>query len=121
MSKSICKLGLIGCGSIAQAVHLNILAQLPGVELVALAEPDPQRQASAKRRAPSAQAYADYRALLERSDIDGVVICLPSALHAEEAIAALAHGKHVYLEKPIGVSLLEKGRSVIACRPSFNR
>ena len=113
MSKSICKLGLVGCGSIAQAVHLNILAQLPGVELVALAEPDPQRQSSANRRVPSARAYADYRALLESADIDGVVICLPSALHAEATLAALAHGKHVYLEKPIGVSMPE-ARAVVS-------
>ena len=113
MRKSTCKIGLIGCGSIAPAVHLNILERLPGVELVALAEPDPQRQASAKRQAPSAETYADYRALLERSDIDGVVICLPSALHAEAAIAALGQGKHVYLEKPIGVSMQE-ARAVVS-------
>ncbi|MEL6383476.1 MAG: Gfo/Idh/MocA family oxidoreductase [Cyanobacteria bacterium J06626_18] len=114
MDKSTCKLGLIGCGSIAQAVHLNILTRLPGVELVALAEPDPQRQASAQRQAPSAVAFADYRVLLERSKVDGVVICLPSALHAEAAIAALDHGKHVYLEKPVAVSTEEAAAVVTA-------
>ena len=114
MRKSTCKLGLIGCGSIAQAVHLNILTRLPGVELVALAEPDPQRQASAKREAPSAVAFSDYHALLEQSNVDGVVICLPSALHGAAAIAALDQGKHVYLEKPIAVSTEEADAVVTA-------
>ncbi|MDB9529341.1 Gfo/Idh/MocA family oxidoreductase [Oscillatoria sp. CS-180] len=113
MPKPTCKLGLIGCGSIAQAVHLNILTRLSGVELVALAEPDPQRQEAAKRQAPSAIAYTDYRDLLQQSAIDGVVICLPSALHAEAAIAALDQGKHVYLEKPIAVNTQE-AQAVIA-------
>ncbi|MEO1300605.1 MAG: Gfo/Idh/MocA family oxidoreductase, partial [Cyanobacteria bacterium J06636_16] len=72
------------------------------------------RQASAQRQAPSAVAFADYRVLLERSKVDGVVICLPSALHAEAAIAALDHGKHVYLEKPVAVSTEEAAAVVTA-------
>ena len=107
MPKSTCKLGLIGCGSIAQAVHLDILTRLPQVELVALAETDSERRTQAQRRAPGAIALSHYDALLENPDIDGVVICLPSALHAEVAIAALGQGKHVYLEKPIAVSTQE--------------
>ncbi|MEM9153558.1 MAG: Gfo/Idh/MocA family oxidoreductase [Cyanobacteria bacterium P01_F01_bin.33] len=104
MPRSACKLGLIGCGSIAQAVHLDILTRLPQVELTALAEPNPERRAQAQLRAPGAAALPDYGALLDSSDVHGVVICLPSALHAEVAIAAMERGKHVYLEKPIAVS-----------------
>jgi len=113
MSNPICKLGLIGCGSIAQAVHLDILTRLPQVKLVALAEPDPDRRAQVQRRAPGAIALPDYQALLDHPDVDGVVVCLPSALHATVAIAALERGKHVYLEKPIAVSSAE-AEAVIA-------
>ncbi|MGD1861209.1 MAG: Gfo/Idh/MocA family protein [Leptolyngbyaceae cyanobacterium] len=113
MPKSTCKIALIGCGSIAQAVHLDILARLSQVELVALAEPNPERRAQAQRRVPSAIALPDYGELLDNPGVEGVVICLPSAMHAEVAIAALERGKHVYLEKPIGVTATE-AQAVIA-------
>lgn len=99
------KVGLIGCGRIVQLVHLNVLARLPDVELVALAEPDPQRREEASRRVPKAIAFSGYQEMLEKSDVDAAVICLPNALHAEAAEAALKLGKHVYLEKPLAANL----------------
>lgn len=101
------KVGLIGCGSIAQLVHLNLLTRLPDVALVALAEPDPQRRQTASQRAPTAVAYSSYEELLAMPEVEAVVICLPNALHAQAAIAALAQGKHVYLEKPLAITLSE--------------
>jgi myo-inositol 2-dehydrogenase/D-chiro-inositol 1-dehydrogenase len=110
------KVGLIGCGRIVQLVHLNILTRLPDVKLVALAESDVQRRGEAGRRAPSAIAFADYQELLKRSEVDAVVICLPTALHAEATVAALEQGKHVYLEKPLATNLDEAQRVVTAWR-----
>ncbi len=106
------KVGLIGCGRIAQLVHLNILTNLPGAELVALAEPDPQRREEANRRAPWAVAVADYPKLLAMPAVEAVVVCLPTGLHAEVAIAAFESGKHVYLEKPLAANL-DEGRKVL--------
>ncbi|MEM9002159.1 MAG: Gfo/Idh/MocA family oxidoreductase [Cyanobacteria bacterium P01_F01_bin.86] len=114
MPSSTCKVGLIGCGAIAQAVHLEILARLSNIEVVALAEPDPQRRAMAQKRVKSATAFSDYKDLLAHPGLEGVVICLPSALHAEAAIAAFEQGKHVYLEKPIGINLTEANAVVAA-------
>jgi len=110
---SALKIGLFGCGSIARLVHLNILTRLPEVTVVALAEPDRQRQAEARSRVPQAKIFADYQELLERVEVDAVVICLPNALHAEAAIAVLQRGKPVYLEKPLATNL-EDGRRVLA-------
>jgi myo-inositol 2-dehydrogenase / D-chiro-inositol 1-dehydrogenase len=107
------RVGLIGCGSIAQLVHLNILTRLPQVALVALAEPDPQRRAAASQRMPQAAVFVDHQELLESPEIEAVVICLPNALHAEVAVAALQHGKHVYLEKPLATNL-DEGRNVLS-------
>lgn len=101
------KVGLIGCGRIAQLVHLNILTHLPNVELVALAEPDPGRRELAQRTAPGALAFADYKELLAIPEVEAVVICLPNVLHAEATVSALQQGKHVYLEKPLATSLDE--------------
>jgi predicted dehydrogenase len=107
------KLGLIGCGNIAQLVHLNLLQHLPGARLAALAEPDPLRLAAAARRAPGAQTFTSGEQLLDQAEVEAVVICLPSALHATMALLALARHKHVYLEKPLATDLAD-GRRVVA-------
>lgn len=106
------RIALIGCGHMGGIVHLNILRRLPQVEVVALAEPDAQRRDAASRKVPRATAFADYRGLLDRPEIDAVVICLPNALHADAAINALQRGKHVYLEKPLAINL-EEGRKIL--------
>jgi predicted dehydrogenase len=90
--------------------------RLPDVELIALAEPDVQRRVEASRRAPGAAAYGSYHDLLKMPEVEAVVICLPNALHAEVAVAALEQGKHVYLEKPLATSLDEAQRVVTAWR-----
>jgi len=114
----ICRIGIIGCGRIAQAVHLEILAGLPGVRVVALAEPDSHRLDAALFRVPSSTGCHDYAELLELPDVDAVVICGPSAMHAAAAEAALERGKHVYLEKPIATTLEDGRRLVRAHRRS---
>ena len=107
------RIGLIGCGHMGGIVHLNILRRLPQVEVVALAEPDAQRREASSRKVPRAAAFADYRELLDRSEIDATVICLPNALHAEAATATLQSGKHLYLEKPLAINL-DDGRKLLA-------
>ena len=108
------RIGLVGCGHMGHVIHLNNLRRLPQVEVVALAEPDAQRREAASRQVPRAATFADYHELLERPDIDAVVICLPNALHADAAINALQRGKHVYLEKPLAINLEEGGKIVDA-------
>jgi predicted dehydrogenase len=110
------KIGLIGCGRIARLVHLNILAFLPGVELIALAEPDPQRREEASRVAQGAVVFTDYQELVALPDVQAVVICLPNGLHEKAAIAALEARKHVYLEKPLATNLKEGERILRAWR-----
>jgi myo-inositol 2-dehydrogenase/D-chiro-inositol 1-dehydrogenase len=115
---SALKVGLIGCGRIAQSVHLNVVDRLPGVALMALAEADDQRRTEASRRVPRARAFADYHELLEQPDVEAVLICLPNDLHAAAAAAAFAQGKHVYLEKPLATDLTEAERVLAAWQRS---
>jgi myo-inositol 2-dehydrogenase/D-chiro-inositol 1-dehydrogenase len=112
------RVGVIGCGWFAQAVHLPVLRSLPEAELIALAEPDPDRRQEARRCAPAALVYADYRDLLKMRDLDAVIVSVPTALHAEVAIAAMQLGKHLYLEKPIATSLGEADKIVNAWKQS---
>lgn len=106
------RIGLAGCGRIAQLVHLSILTRLPGTRLVAIAEADPRRRAEASRRAPGAAVTDDWAELTSMSDVDAIVVALPNHLHAAAGLAALTHGKHLYLEKPLATSL-EDGRTLV--------
>jgi myo-inositol 2-dehydrogenase/D-chiro-inositol 1-dehydrogenase len=94
------RFGVIGCGVIAYWSHLRELKRLPGARLVAAADPDAGARERARRLA-GVPVHAEAAELLERPDIDAVVISAPTHLHAELGIAAARAGKHIYLEKPV--------------------
>jgi len=104
------RVGVIGCGNIAQKVHLRVLRRLDGVEVAAVAEPDDARRVAGQRLAGCAVIFADYRELLALPGLDAVVIAAPNILHAEIAVEAFGRGKHVYLEKPISTTADEGAR-----------
>lgn len=97
------RIGLIGCGSIAMAGHLPALAQIAGVEVAALADPDPGRLAEAARLMPRARTHVGAEALLSAGDLDAAIVAAPPKAHAELAIAALRSGIAVYVEKPLAL------------------
>jgi predicted dehydrogenase len=69
--------------------------------IVALCDVDERRLAGASEKFPLAQTYSDFRRLLERKDIDAVVISTPDHTHAVAAVAALKSGRPIYCEKPL--------------------
>lgn len=75
--------------------------------LVAVADPAEAGRRTAAELAPSASISADIEALFTRPDIDGIVLATPAVTHAPLGLAALAAGKHVFLEKPMALSLAE--------------
>jgi predicted dehydrogenase len=109
---SIVKLGVIGCGKVVCRIHLGALQRVPGAKVVAVADPVAARRAEAARLAGGAAAFDDWEELLRDADVDAVLICTPSALHAECAVAALAARKHVYVEKPLAANL-EQAESIV--------
>lgn len=111
-------IGLLGCGRIATLVYLNLLRRLPGVSLSAIAEPDAAQREKARRAAPQARLYSDYKDLLHDPGIDAVIICLPNNMHAEAAVSAFESGKHVYMEKPVAVSRAEADEAMRAWKGS---
>ena len=60
-----------------------------------------------------AEAATDWRAVIDRDDVDVVDICLPGHLHAEVAIAALEAGKHVLVEKPLANTVAEAEKMLV--------
>ena len=100
------RVGLIGGGGIAQAVHIPGWKNLPEVEIVGVADVS---EATAKKAAAAAgakHAFTDYRDLLNL-DLDAVDICTPNKVHTPAALAALNSGRHVLCEKPLAVSTAE--------------
>jgi len=110
------RIGVIGCGQIARAIHLPVLARIREARVVALAEPNEASRAAAAALAPGAAAFADHRELLQARGLDAAVVCVPPHLHAPCAIAAFEAGLHVYLEKPLAPSSIEGARVVDAWR-----
>lgn len=87
---------------------MKALMKVPGVRMVAVADIDEERLRAAlsyiAEQGGKADGYADFRKMLERKDIDGVVIATPVDTHRAIAIAALEAGVNVYLEKPVGLN-----------------
>lgn len=108
--------GLIGCGNIARAAHLPAIERLRDrVRLVAAA--DLNEEAARAAAAPwQAEAYADGYRLIERRDIDIVMIATPEYAHREWTEAAAAAGKHVLCEKPMAPTLADADAMIAACR-----
>ncbi|MCP4192601.1 MAG: Gfo/Idh/MocA family oxidoreductase [Planctomycetaceae bacterium] len=98
------KVALVGCGRIESWSHLNILQSHPLVQIVAIADANQDALQKAKAKASQVKTIICNEDLLQLDDLDAVVICLPTHLHASAAISAFAAKKHVYLEKPLAIS-----------------
>src|SRR2546423_90178 len=101
------RLGVIGCGQVAELRHLPALRRVSGVEVAALADVDPLRLERVARQFGVARRCSNYSDLIETGDVDAVAVCVPPALHAVVARAALDAGKHVFIEKPLALCLAE--------------
>jgi len=112
------KVGIIGCGWVAQNIHLPTINQTEEFTIVALAEPNRKRLKEATQAAPEATCYDDYPSLLDDPEVEAVFIFASTDVHAEAAIAAFERGKKVYLEKPIATSLNEAEMVLDAWRHS---
>ena len=78
------------------------LAEVAKLEnIVALCDVDATRLAGAAQKFPSAKTYADFRRLIDQSDIDAILVATPDHTHAVATAAALRSGRHVYCEKPL--------------------
>lgn len=102
----VVRVGVVGGGFIAQAVHLPILTTMPDrFTVAAIADPSRRvRDALSARYAP-VKSHPDWRELLEQDELDAVVVCTPHATHAAIIRAALDRGLHVFVEKPLCIAV----------------
>jgi len=101
------RLGLIGSGSRGQHL-LSYINLIPGIDVVAVCDNyKPNLKQGVQMAGQTAEAFADYRALLEKTDIDGVIIATPLYLHSVMSVDALRAGKHVFCEKAMAKTAAE--------------
>ena len=109
------RLAVLGCGAIARRAHLPAL-KTAGADVVAFASRSLTSAEAAAAEWGSGAVTDDWRDVVSRDDVDGVVVCTPNRLHAEMAVAAAEAGKHVLVEKPMACTVDEADRMIDAAR-----
>jgi len=112
----VLNVGVIGCGAIADLIHLPAYREIPEANVIAVCDVNKRRAMETARKYHIKTWYADYEKLLERKDIEAVSICTPNFLHCEQAVRAAGAGKHVLLEKPMAITLKECDSIINACQ-----
>jgi len=104
------KIGVVGVG-VMGSNHARVLAEMSGVHLVGVADPD-RKQRDFVARAIDCPVFSDMDELLRRG-VDAVTIAAPTHLHHDLALECIARGVHLLVEKPIASNVAE-GRSIVA-------
>ncbi|MDP1730841.1 MAG: Gfo/Idh/MocA family oxidoreductase, partial [Devosia sp.] len=101
------RVGVLGCGPIAQAAHFESCTKARNADLFAICDvADDLRERMAWTHAPQ-KSFADYDAMLADPDLEAVIVATSDAFHVPASIRALEAGKHVLCEKPIALSIEE--------------
>ena len=108
------RVGFLGTGWIGRH-RMQAVVETGAVEAVAVADPSPECAVEAVKIVPEARAVGGLDALLDLG-LDGLVIATPSALHAEQSVAALERGVAVFCQKPLGRNAAEARAVVDAAR-----
>ena len=104
--KSPLRLGVLGCANIARQFARDV-KESEAVSLVAVASRDSAKAEEFGKTFGISTRLGSYEALLASTEIDAVYIPLPNSMHAEWAIRAAEHGKHILCEKPLGLNRSE--------------
>ncbi len=112
------RVGIIGCGGIANGKHMPALKLVEGVEMVAFCDLIEEKavEAAKKYGTPDAKVYTDYKELLADESIEVIHVCTPNRSHADISVDALYAGKHVMCEKPMAKTAADAKRMLDAAK-----
>jgi predicted dehydrogenase len=110
------RFGIIGCGGIANGFHLRDLSQIAEAELIACADIRREAAEQTAARWGAAASTDDYHKLLERDDIDAVIVATHHATHAAIAVDVLESGRHVLVQKPLTTRMEDADRLVATAK-----
>lgn len=111
------RVGIIGVGARGQEL-LKMALEVPNLQIVIAADVYTRRFDEARRIVPSIETVSDYRRVLDRKDIDGVIVATPLHIHAKHFLDGLASGKDLYSEKTFTWSIPEAERCLAAAKKS---
>jgi len=100
----VVRFGVVGAGGIANNFHLKELSQIQEAEVVAVADTNQERARVTAHRFGVKYWYTDYMEMLERDEIDAVIVATPHPTHARIAIDAIRMHKHVMIQKPMATN-----------------
>lgn len=112
MNAQAVRLGIIGCGFATQSRHLPALRRTAGIEVVALCDADFARLSRVAADWGVARQHREPQALVDDPRVEAVAVCTPAEHHVSLALAALAAERHVFVEKPLALSLPDADRLV---------
>lgn len=113
------RVGIIGCGEVTQINHLHSLKFLSDLfEATAISDVSKQVLEGVGNLHGIKQRFLDYRDLVKNPHIDAVLITTPHVYHSEQALAAIANGKHVLVEKPMSMTLEDADKLISAQKQS---
>ncbi|MGQ0539085.1 MAG: Gfo/Idh/MocA family protein [Gemmatimonadaceae bacterium] len=108
------RLAFLGCGRATAELHLPALRHVPEFAVVELSDHDAARAAILARRFSVQRLQRSLAEICADSNVDAVAVCTPPDAHAESAVAALDAGKHLFVEKPLALTLADCDRIVAA-------
>lgn len=101
------KVAIIGLGGVAQVVHLPILSKLMNVQISAVADRNKNQLNSVGDKFKIEKRYTDHKEMLDKEEIEAVIIATPTNTHLEIALDCLKANKHILIEKPIARNVAE--------------
>src|SRR5690348_16020935 len=104
--------GIVGYGLAGRYFHAPFVEAVDGLRVAAIATGHPDRRQEARRDYPAAAVVEGFEALLDRPDVEVVVVASPNRTHVPFGVAALDAGRHVVTDKPIGTSVADAERLV---------
>ena len=113
------RVGIVGCGRIAEVHHVPLFLEIEGVVVTALQDPVPERMEKLAALFPQlaeARRFATDTELFESGIVDAVAICTPNDCHYPQTLAACAAGLHVMCEKPMAATLEQATEMIAAAR-----
>lgn len=111
---------LVGYGLAGRSFHAPLLEAVDGLDLRVIATADPGRIAQARADHPAAEVVGGIDDIVDRPDIELVVVATPNRLHAPTAARALAAGQHVVVDKPLAMDVRE-GEAIVASAAATDR
>jgi predicted dehydrogenase len=105
VTKSILRIGVVGCGAVSERCHLPAVKSHPGCHLQCLVDANTHRLRELARQLPGVKTATNYRDVI--GYVDAAIVALPHSLHAPVSVELLRHGIHVLVEKPMAMSVAE--------------